>query len=72
MGSIILQMMISVDGMVDGPRRGELDWIAKDEPLNQDHKARLEQATAVFSEMDHEHMYPQWQNQFRQSVGVIA
>jgi dihydrofolate reductase len=44
MGRIILQMMISVDGMVSG---GELDWIAKDEPLNQDHQARLEQASAI-------------------------
>jgi hypothetical protein len=29
-------------------------------------------ATALFSEMDQEHMYPQWQNQFSASVGVIA
>jgi dihydrofolate reductase len=47
MGRMILQMMISVDGMVSGPRGGELDWIAKDEPLNQDHQARLEQASAI-------------------------
>ena len=46
MGRIILHMMISVDGMVSGPQ-GELDWIANDEPLNQDHLARLEQADAV-------------------------
>ena len=46
MGRIILQMMISVDGMVSGPH-GELDWIAGDEPLQQDHLARLEQADAV-------------------------
>ncbi len=44
MARIILQMMISVDGMVSG---GDLDWIAKDEPLIQDHKLRLEQASAV-------------------------
>lgn len=46
MGRIVLQMMISVDGMVSGPQ-GELDWIADDEPLNRDHLARLEQADAV-------------------------
>src|SRR6266480_3721224 len=46
MGRIILHMMISVDGMVSGPQ-GELDWIADDEALNQDHLARLEQADAV-------------------------
>jgi len=46
MGRILLQMMISVDGMISGPQ-GELDWIANDEPLNQDHLARLEQADAV-------------------------
>src|SRR5256885_6795810 len=46
MKRIILQMMISVDGMISGPQ-GELDWIANDEPLNQDHLARLEQADAV-------------------------
>lgn len=46
MGRIILQMMISVDGMISGPQ-GELDWIANDEPLNQDHLARLERADAV-------------------------
>ena len=46
MGRLILHMMISVDGMVSGPE-GELDWIANDEPLNQDHLARLEQADAV-------------------------
>lgn len=46
MGRLMLHMMISVDGMVSGPQ-GELDWIATDEPLNQDHLARLEQADAV-------------------------
>src|SRR2546427_11945485 len=46
MGRLLLHMMISVDGMVSGPQ-GELDWIANDEPLNQDHLARLEQADAV-------------------------
>jgi dihydrofolate reductase len=43
MGRIILQMMISVDGMVSGPQ-GELDWIAGDELLNRDYLARLERA----------------------------
>src|SRR5439155_20444380 len=46
MRRIILQMMISVDGMISGPQ-GELDWIANDEPLNQGHLARLEQGDAV-------------------------
>ncbi|SRR6266568_189860 len=46
MGRIILQMMISADGMVSGPK-GELDWIAGDEALEQDHLARLEQADAM-------------------------
>jgi dihydrofolate reductase len=43
MGHIILQMMISVDGMISGPQ-GELDWIADDEQLERAHKATLEQA----------------------------
>jgi len=43
MGRIVLQMMISVDGMVSGPH-GELDWIADDEPLSRAHKEILEQA----------------------------
>jgi len=46
MGRVLLQMMMSVDGMVSGPQ-GELDWIANDEPLNQDHLAMLQQADAV-------------------------
>ena len=33
MGRLVLQMMISVDGMVSGPK-GELDWIALDEVVN--------------------------------------
>ncbi len=32
MGRIILQMMISIDGMVSGPQ-GELDWGADNEQL---------------------------------------
>ena len=43
MGRIILQMHISVDGMVSGPK-GELDWIASDESLNRVRLAALEQA----------------------------
>jgi len=43
MGRIILQMMISVDGMISGPQ-GELDWIAGDEHLERAHEATLEQA----------------------------
>jgi dihydrofolate reductase len=46
MGRITLQMMVSLDGMLSGPK-GELDWIAQDEPLNQDHLARLRRAEAV-------------------------
>jgi dihydrofolate reductase len=47
MGHLILQMMITVDGMVSGPN-GELDWIATSDPgIDQDHLGRLEQASAV-------------------------
>jgi dihydrofolate reductase len=43
MGRLLLQMMISLDGMVSGSQ-GQLDWIAMDEPIVQDHLARLKQA----------------------------
>jgi len=43
MGRILLHMTMSLDGMVAGPN-GELDWIANDTPLNQDHLERLQQA----------------------------
>ena len=43
MGRIILQMHISVDGMVSGPK-GELDWIANDESLNRVRLTALQQA----------------------------
>jgi dihydrofolate reductase len=46
MGILILQMMISADGMVSGPK-GELDWIASDEALVQDHLTRVEQSGLV-------------------------
>jgi dihydrofolate reductase len=46
MGILILQMMISADGMVSGPQ-GELDWIASDEALVQDHLTRVEQAGLI-------------------------
>lgn len=46
MGRLTLQMMISVDGIVSGPK-GELDWIASDKDLEQDHLARIEQAKVV-------------------------
>jgi len=46
MGKIVLQMMITADGMASGPK-GELDWIAQDELLNRDHLARLEQADVI-------------------------
>jgi len=39
-------MMITVDGMVSGPD-GNLDWIALDPGIMQDHLERLEQASAV-------------------------
>lgn len=46
MGRLILQMMISADGMVSGPN-GELDWIAHDKEIEQDHLNRLEQAEVM-------------------------
>lgn len=46
MGKTVLQMMISADGMVSGPG-GELDWIAHDKEIEQDHLKRLEQAEAM-------------------------
>ncbi|HEX6461917.1 MAG TPA: dihydrofolate reductase family protein [Candidatus Saccharimonadales bacterium] len=46
MGRLILQLMITVDGKVSGPK-GELDWIANDQGIFQDHLARLEQASVV-------------------------
>jgi dihydrofolate reductase len=47
MGRLLLQMMISADGMVGGPE-GEMDWVAtNDKDLEQDHLARLKQADAV-------------------------
>jgi dihydrofolate reductase len=46
MGRLILQMMISADGMVSGPK-GELDWIAHDKEIEQDHLNRVEHAEAM-------------------------
>jgi len=43
MGHMVLQMMMTLDGMVSGPK-GELDWIATDEPIAREHLARLKQA----------------------------
>lgn len=43
MGRILLHMTMSLDGMVAGPN-GELDWIANDTLLNQDHLERLQGA----------------------------
>jgi dihydrofolate reductase len=43
MGRMVLQMMMTVDGMVSGPQ-GELDWMPSDEPIEQNHLARLQQA----------------------------
>lgn len=40
MGTILLHMHMSLDGMVGGPN-GELDWIAQDEKLLQETEARL-------------------------------
>jgi hypothetical protein len=50
MGHIVLQMMISVDGLVSGPK-GELDWITNDTQLEQAHTAALEQADATVMQM---------------------
>jgi len=53
---MVLQMMMTLDGMVSGPR-GELDWIALDEPIEREHLARLKHAellilgTGVIPEM---------------------
>lgn len=46
MGRLILQMMISADGMVSGPN-GELDWIAHDTEIEQGHLDRLESAEVM-------------------------
>lgn len=46
MGRLVLQMMITVDGMVSGPD-GNLDWIALDPGIMQDHLERLEEAAVV-------------------------
>jgi len=46
MGRLTLQMMMTLDGMVSGPK-GELDWIADDPGIVQDHLERLEQASVV-------------------------
>jgi dihydrofolate reductase len=43
MGRVILQMMLTLDGMASGPQ-GEMDWIAQDEALNRAHKETLEQS----------------------------
>jgi riboflavin biosynthesis pyrimidine reductase len=60
MGRVVLQMMISVDGMVSGPH-GELDWIANDEPLNRAHKEILERAdVAVLGAGSYAEMSSYW------------
>ena len=49
MGRLLLQMMISVDGMVSGPK-GELDWLTDwldDESLNQYHLKMLKQSNLI-------------------------
>jgi dihydrofolate reductase len=43
---LILQMMISLDGMASGPE-GVLDWIAEDEPLVVDHLERIQNAAVL-------------------------
>jgi hypothetical protein len=60
MGALQLQMMISLDGMLSGPN-GELDWIAGDDPLQQDHLARLEEAGAVIMGAVNYGMSSYWQ-----------
>ncbi|HTE46020.1 MAG TPA: dihydrofolate reductase family protein [Gemmatimonadaceae bacterium] len=60
MGRIVLQMMISVDGMVSGPH-GELDWIANDEPLSRAHQDKLEHAeVAVLGAGSYSEMSSYW------------
>jgi dihydrofolate reductase len=46
MARVLLQMMMSLDGMVSGPE-GELDWIAMDDKLLRDHLAILKSATML-------------------------
>ncbi len=46
MGRLILQMMITVDGIVSGSD-GNLDWITFDPGVMQDHLERLEKASVV-------------------------
>lgn len=43
---MLLQMMMTVDGMVSGPH-GELDWMDDDEQLARDHLAILQQAELI-------------------------
>src|SRR5260221_12326819 len=55
MGRIVLQMMISLDGIVQD-LEGKLDWIIEDdEKLNQDHLKRLEEAEVLIMGAN---MYP--------------
>lgn len=60
MERVILQMMISVDGMVSGPQ-GELDWMVGDDQLERAHKATLEQAgVAIFGAGSYPEMSSFW------------
>ena len=43
MGQLRLQLMMTIDGMVSGPR-GELDWMADDAQLEREHLAKLKEA----------------------------
>jgi len=54
MGRFILQMVISLDGMVSGPE-DELDWMALDDATNREHLAQLERVDAVVMGTD---LYP--------------
>jgi len=46
MGTIVLQMMITVDGLAGGPD-GEMDWISRDIELHQAHQTILDQSQAA-------------------------
>jgi AraC-like DNA-binding protein len=65
-GTYILQMMISVDGMVSGPQ-GELDWISSDEQLERRHGVLSIAALSDQIGISQKHLG----TQFKQMVGVL-
>jgi dihydrofolate reductase len=46
MGRIVMQMMMTLDGMVAGPN-GELDWMAEDSAMERNHLDRLNEAELI-------------------------